>query len=127
MTDVVNKEGRRFGMENLKNVLNTKPDLQPEEVLAEVRHSVMESFSDGAEQYDDITILCISALYKERLKFLRWTSAALKSAKDYIRETGVRSLQLLKRTLSEKGFLLGAWYSSAAFPTGRIHTTSYSM
>ena len=60
MTDVVNKEGRRFGMENLKNVLNTKPDLQPEEVLAEVRHSVMESFSDGAEQYDDITMLCIS-------------------------------------------------------------------
>ena len=47
-------------MENLKNVLNTKPDLQPEEVLAEVRHSVMESFSDGAEQYDDITMLCIS-------------------------------------------------------------------
>ena len=37
--------------------LNLEPDANPEQVLARVSQDI-EQFVDGAEQFDDITMLC---------------------------------------------------------------------
>ncbi len=47
-----------FGTDRMLAALNQKPDAEPKEVLQNVYNAVLE-FSDGAEQFDDITMLCI--------------------------------------------------------------------
>ena len=47
-----------FGAERLTEALNTDPDAMPKEVLDNVMNSI-EKFVAGAEQFDDITMLCL--------------------------------------------------------------------
>ena len=52
------KENNFFGTERMLDALNKKPDAEPKETIDNVYNAVLE-FSDGAEQFDDITMLCI--------------------------------------------------------------------
>ena len=52
------EENNFFGTERMLDALNKKPDAEPKEVIENVYNAVLE-FSDGAEQFDDITMLCI--------------------------------------------------------------------
>lgn len=47
-----------YGMERLEATLNGVGNKSPEDILKEVRESVNE-FVDGAEQFDDLTMLCL--------------------------------------------------------------------
>ena len=47
-----------FGNERMLEALNTAPDAAPVEVLKNVRQAV-DAFVGGAEQFDDLTMLCI--------------------------------------------------------------------
>ena len=51
----MNKE--LFGTERMLEALNTDPDAQPEQVMANVSHAI-HSFVEDAEQFDDITMMC---------------------------------------------------------------------
>lgn len=62
VTEAMNKSGERFGMDRLKGALNENPDMMPDEILKNVKHSVTDSFSNGAEQFDDITMMCVRCL-----------------------------------------------------------------
>ena len=46
-----------FGTERMLEALNTDPDAQPEQVMANVSHAI-HSFVEDAEQFDDITMMC---------------------------------------------------------------------
>ncbi len=46
-----------YGSNHLLNALNQNPDAQPEQILANVSQDI-NAFVDGAEQFDDITMLC---------------------------------------------------------------------
>ena len=58
VTEANNEEGGMFGMERLVRVLNEEPGLSCEELDVHVRNRIRE-FSKSAEQFDDITTLCI--------------------------------------------------------------------
>ena len=62
VTEAVNKDGERFGTDRLTDVLNEKPDMLPDEILSNVKHSVTDCFAAETEQFDDITMLCIRCL-----------------------------------------------------------------
>ena len=47
-----------FGEDRLAEVLNRRPDADPEELVRAVRGAV-DRFADGAPQFDDITMLCL--------------------------------------------------------------------
>ena len=47
-----------FGTDRMIEALNRVPDAAPEDVLANVRSGV-DSFVKGAEQFDDLTMLCL--------------------------------------------------------------------
>ena len=47
-----------FGNERMLEALNKAPDASPVEVLKNVRQTV-DAFVGGAEQFDDLTMLCI--------------------------------------------------------------------
>ena len=47
-----------FGMDRLADALNGKSGESPENILAGVRKAV-DDFADGAEQFDDVTMLCL--------------------------------------------------------------------
>ena len=47
-----------FGTDRMLEALNTNPDASPEEVLANVMQGI-EAFVADAEQFDDITMLCL--------------------------------------------------------------------
>ena len=49
---------RMFGMDRLLNTLNEAPDDDPEQLLRNVRAAV-DRFVNGAEQFDDLTMLCM--------------------------------------------------------------------
>lgn len=46
-----------FGEERLKATLNTCKDRDPEEIIRRVKGAV-NTFVKGAEQFDDLTMLC---------------------------------------------------------------------
>ena len=56
--EAVNKELEMFGTERILKVLNKHKNATPTEILKIVREEV-DRFTDGAEQFDDITMLCI--------------------------------------------------------------------
>ena len=58
VTDSKNKEGTFYGDERIELVLNEKPRETAEEIVNAIRED-MNRFVDGAEQYDDITMLCL--------------------------------------------------------------------
>ena len=51
----------QFGTDRMMEALNTKPDGSPEEILAQV-HAAVDSFVQKAEQFDDLTMLCLEYL-----------------------------------------------------------------
>ena len=56
--EATDKENRLFGTERMLDALNEARDQSPEEILASVRSSV-DGFVKDAEQFDDLTMLCI--------------------------------------------------------------------
>ena len=61
VAEATNRENELFGSERMLDALNREPDAQPEQILANVMHDI-NSFVDGAEQFDDITMLCFRYL-----------------------------------------------------------------
>ena len=53
-----NAAGAMYGMERLEAALNRLADRSPEDILHGVRRDV-DVFVDGAEQFDDVTMLCL--------------------------------------------------------------------
>ena len=56
--EATNAEGKLFRTERMLAALNEDTSLAPEDVLKEVRRAV-DAFVDGAEQFDDLTMLCL--------------------------------------------------------------------
>ena len=50
-----------FGTERMLEALNTDPDAKPEQAMANVSKAI-NTFVDGAEQFDDITMMCFRYL-----------------------------------------------------------------
>lgn len=57
VAEATNGENELFGTERMLDALNREPDAQPEQILTNVMHDI-NSFVDGAEQFDDITMMC---------------------------------------------------------------------
>ena len=47
-----------FGTERMVEILNKNQDASPEEILVNMQHAV-EAFVGKAEQFDDLTMLCL--------------------------------------------------------------------
>ena len=56
--EATNASQELFGTERLINALNARPDAEPMEVLKNVRRAV-DCFVLDAEQFDDLTMLCL--------------------------------------------------------------------
>ena len=56
--EATNKEQQLFGADRMVDALNVAPDAAPKELLENVRKSVDE-FVQEAEQFDDLTMLCV--------------------------------------------------------------------
>ena len=59
--EATNGEKELYGTGRMLEALNRDPDAQPEEVLARITQDI-NRFVDGAEQFDDITMLCFRYL-----------------------------------------------------------------
>ena len=59
--EAANREDELYGSSRLLDALNRDPDAQPEQVIANITQDI-EGFVDGAEQFDDITMLCFRYL-----------------------------------------------------------------
>lgn len=57
VTEATNAENELFGSERLLEALNRNPEALPEETLSNVMDGI-NSFVAGAEQFDDITMMC---------------------------------------------------------------------
>lgn len=57
VAEAANKKNELYGTDRMLSILNKNPDAEPEEVLRGVMRGI-NSFVDGAEQFDDITMLC---------------------------------------------------------------------
>lgn len=57
VVEATNANKELFGSERMLDALNREPDALPEQILANVSHGI-NTFVDGAEQFDDITMLC---------------------------------------------------------------------
>ena len=58
VSEAMNEKEELFGTERMLNALNEDSDAVPEELLKTVREEV-DSFAGDAEQYDDITMMCL--------------------------------------------------------------------
>ncbi len=58
VAEATNSTNELFGGKRLTEALNTDPDAMPKDVLDNVMNSI-QSFVAGAEQFDDITMLCL--------------------------------------------------------------------
>jgi len=58
LPEATNAENELFGLDRTVGSLNKDPDAHPMELLASVRADVDE-FVAGAEQFDDLTMLCL--------------------------------------------------------------------
>ncbi|MBO4692992.1 MAG: SpoIIE family protein phosphatase [Clostridia bacterium] len=56
--EATDAENRLFGADRMIQALNQKPEASPEEILKNIRKSV-DDFAGGAEQFDDLTMLCV--------------------------------------------------------------------
>ena len=55
--EATNEQKEMFGTKRMLDALNKDPDAPPEQILPNVK-SEIDRFVDGAEQFDDITMLC---------------------------------------------------------------------
>ncbi|MBR3274630.1 MAG: serine/threonine-protein phosphatase, partial [Clostridia bacterium] len=58
VAEATNAENELFGNERMIKALNFNPDAKPEAVLSNVMHGI-DVFVSNAEQFDDITMLCL--------------------------------------------------------------------
>lgn len=65
VTEAMNKNNELYGMERLGRVLGKNALLPPSELLAAVKADI-DDFVGGAEQFDDITMICFE--YKKQMK-----------------------------------------------------------
>ncbi len=56
--EAANDAEEMFGEEQLCEALNQRPDAEPEELIRHV-HETVNRFAGNAEQFDDITMLCM--------------------------------------------------------------------
>jgi serine phosphatase RsbU (regulator of sigma subunit) len=61
LPEAVNPEYKQFGLERIEKTLNLNPDDAPKNLLRVMTEHVT-AFADGADQFDDTTMLCIKAL-----------------------------------------------------------------
>lgn len=59
--EATDAENRMFGMERMLKVLNQDPNAAPEQILQNIRTAV-DGFTQDAEQFDDLTMLCLEYL-----------------------------------------------------------------
>ena len=59
LAEATDADGRMFGTDRAVAVLNTKIDTEPETILANMKQAV-EEFVRDAEQFDDLTMLCLA-------------------------------------------------------------------
>ena len=59
--EATNSDVKMFGVERMIEALNKKPDASPAELLDTVK-SAVDEFVGDAEQFDDLTMLCIRYL-----------------------------------------------------------------
>ena len=57
VAEATNGANELYGTDRMLNALNSEPDAQPGQILANVMNDI-NAFVDGAEQFDDITMLC---------------------------------------------------------------------
>lgn len=57
VAEATNGANELYGTGRMLNALNSEPDAQPGQILANVMNDI-HAFVDGAEQFDDITMLC---------------------------------------------------------------------
>ncbi|MBQ7203984.1 MAG: SpoIIE family protein phosphatase [Eubacterium sp.] len=50
--------GELFGTERMLEALNSNPNVEPEQILKNVR-TYVDEFVKDAEQFDDLTMLCV--------------------------------------------------------------------
>ncbi len=62
--EAMNGKQELYGTDRMLAALNREPDAQPEQILANVARDV-SGFVDGAEQFDDLTMLCFRYLGPE--------------------------------------------------------------
>ena len=58
VAEATNREEELFGTERMLEALNKDPDAAPKQTLQNVMDGI-SAFVDGAEQFDDITMLCL--------------------------------------------------------------------
>ncbi|MBQ7656493.1 MAG: SpoIIE family protein phosphatase, partial [Clostridia bacterium] len=58
VAEATNANEELFGTERMISALNAQPDASPEQLLKNVRAAV-DGFVKDAEQFDDLTMLCI--------------------------------------------------------------------
>ncbi|MBR7057507.1 MAG: PP2C family protein-serine/threonine phosphatase, partial [Stomatobaculum sp.] len=58
VAEATDEEDQLFGEERILEALNEDPEVSPEQLLKNVR-SAVDGFVKGAEQFDDITMLCV--------------------------------------------------------------------
>ena len=58
VAEAQNKAEEMFGLDRIEKSLNSHRDLRPSEIIPLVKEDV-DSFADGQEQFDDITMLCL--------------------------------------------------------------------
>ena len=61
MPEATDRTNTLFGTERMLAALNIRPDGSPEELLAQV-HTAVNRFVQDAEQFDDLTMLCLEYL-----------------------------------------------------------------
>ncbi|MCR4606809.1 MAG: SpoIIE family protein phosphatase [Oscillospiraceae bacterium] len=59
LPEATDKDRSMFGLNRITSVLNETAEMHPKEILASVKRAV-ESFVGNEEQFDDITMMCIS-------------------------------------------------------------------
>jgi sigma-B regulation protein RsbU (phosphoserine phosphatase) len=57
VAEATNGDNELYGTDRMLEALNRDPDAQPEQILTNVMDDI-RGFVDGAEQFDDITMLC---------------------------------------------------------------------
>jgi sigma-B regulation protein RsbU (phosphoserine phosphatase) len=61
VAEATNSDNELFGTDRMLDALNANPDAAPKEVLANMMDSI-NRFVAGAQQFDDITMLCFRYL-----------------------------------------------------------------
>ena len=62
--EATNAESELFGTDRMLDALNEEPDAEPEGILRHVRAAV-DGFVKDAEQFDDLTMLCVKYIGKQ--------------------------------------------------------------